>query len=531
MPEEAKTPPAPFLGRRRIYTSADHIGLDNIREVFPKALATHAHNAGQISYLWRYYKGYQPVLDREKQGRTDICNNVVENHAQECVQFKVGYQFAEPIQYVPRSAEDDVPDGHERSENGLVNRVRILNDLLHDAGKASSDRDLFEWMCVCGVGYRLVTAVPEAVREDGGAPFAIYTADPRCAFVIRSSEYHRRVMAGVWVGMDEDTGNTYYTVYTDSEVLTCCQPPECDGTWRSEPNPNGVMIFEYELNNDRMGVFEPALPLLDAINTVVSNRVDGVEQNIQAITVFDNVDIDSDTFDAMMAKKAIKTRSVEGCQGRVYNLEYENDQTQTQVTKQDLYDAFANITGMPNMTNKTGSSSDTGTAVLLRDGWTLAESHAKSYELKWKTAERPVLALILSICRTQGDGSPDLRVRDVDMNFNRRNYENTLVKAQTLTTMLAESRIDPELAFEVCGLFTDPTSAYLQSLAHYEEEQQKAQERAEQIAGIQAQQQQQNAAEPPSDGSQDGQNAHNDAVAKVSAANRIAEGTGVHPRG
>ena len=524
MPEQENTAQAPFLGRKRIYTSEKQIDLGNVESVLTKALATHAHNSRQANYLWNYYKGRQPVLDRVKETRPEICNKVVENHAQECVRFKVGYQFAEPIQYVPRSAEDDDPDGHEEAENRLVNQVRLLNDLLHESNKASLDRDLFEWMCVCGVGYRMVRAVPEEERPDGGAPFAIYTADPRCCFVIRSSEYHHRVMAGVWIGYEEETGETFYTVYTDSEVLYTRRPSDGPSKWESEPNPNGVVIFEYELNSDRMGVFEPALPLLDAINTIVSNRIDGVEQNIQALTVFDNVDIDEEKYDLMKEKGAIKTRSYEGCQGRVYNLEYSNDQTQTQVTKQDLYDAFANIVGIPNMTNKTGSTSDTGTAVLLRDGWTLAESHAKSYELKWKTAERPMLSLILDICRTQSDERIDLRPRDVDMNFNRRNYENTLVKAQTLTTMLSESRIDPELAFEVCGLFTDPTSAYLQSKAHYEEESERAAQAAPPIAGpLDAQVDGQSA-------QGDGQNAHNDAVGKVSAANRIAQQTGVHPR-
>lgn len=499
---------APLVGRRRIYTCETHIGADNIESVMSKALCKHLENRNQECFLLRYYRGIQPILGREKKSRSDVCNNVVENHAQECVQFKVGYQLAEPLQYVPRSGEDDVPDGHIESENKLVNQVRLLNDMFHACGKASLDRDLFEWMCVCGVGYRIVRAVPESERTSGEPPFMIYTADPRSTFVIRSAEYHHRVMAGVWIGEDEDTGTRYYTVYTDTEVLTCEVPSKgVPSAWSSFPNPNGVIIFEYELNSSRMGVFEPAIPLLDAINTVVSNRIDGVEQNIDAITVFDNVNIDADTYDAMLEKKAIKTRSVDGCNGKVYNLTYENDQTQTQVTKQDLYDSFANIVGMPNMTNKTGSSSDTGTAVLLRDGWTLAESHAKSYELKWKDAERRMLSFVLDICRVQKAGL-DISVSDVDMNFNRRNYENTLVKAQTLTTMLSEDRIDPELAFEVCGLFTDPTSAYLQSAAHYE-----------QVSEKQAQQTQQEL------------NDHNSAVQKVSQANKVAEETGVHPAG
>jgi len=44
-----------------------------------------------------------------------------------------------------------------------------------------------------------------------------------------------------------------------------------------------IPIVEYRLNAARMGVFEPALPLLDAINTIESNRLAGIEQNVQAL--------------------------------------------------------------------------------------------------------------------------------------------------------------------------------------------------------------------------------------------------------
>ena len=45
-------------------------------------------------------------------------------------------------------------------------------------------------------------------------------------------------------------------------------------------------IFEYEANTARMGAFEPVLTMLDAINTVQSNRIDGVEQGpVQSLMV------------------------------------------------------------------------------------------------------------------------------------------------------------------------------------------------------------------------------------------------------
>ena len=55
-----------------------------------------------------------------------------------------------------------------------------------------------------------------------------------------------------------------------------------------------IPIIEYPLNNARIGAFEIVLTLLDAINLVQSNRIDGVEQFVQSLLLFHNVDIDTE---------------------------------------------------------------------------------------------------------------------------------------------------------------------------------------------------------------------------------------------
>ena len=66
-----------------------------------------------------------------------------------------------------------------------------------------------------------------------------------------------------------------------------------------------------------------------------------------------------------------------------------------------------------------------------------------------------------------------LTLKAIDIKFTRRNYENVQVKSQVLTTMLANQKIHPQLAFEYCGLFSDPQSAYLMSEEYYNEQMEK----------------------------------------------------------
>jgi hypothetical protein len=134
------------------------------------------------------------------------------------------------------------------------------------------------------------------------------------------------------------------------------------------------------------------------------------------------------------------------------------------------------ITGLPNR-NGGSSTSDTGSAVIMRDGWESAEAQMKSIENEFKRSEKEFLRLVLRILKDMA--GIDLNVRDIDIKFSRRNYDNLQTKSQVLTTMLNNPKIHPELAFLHSGMFLDPEGAYLQSKKWWEENQKKAKEAAE----------------------------------------------------
>ena len=88
-------------GRTVIYTDIREITRANIVEVLNRAKNEHEKNAKDIDYLYEYYKGKQPVLEREKEYRTDINNKIVENRANEIVSFKVGLAICDALKLDP----------------------------------------------------------------------------------------------------------------------------------------------------------------------------------------------------------------------------------------------------------------------------------------------------------------------------------------------------------------------------------------------------------------------------------------------
>ena len=438
-------------GRRMIKTSAKEITDDNIMEVLWKALGTHELNRGEIDYLYKYYKGDQPIRHREKEVRSEICNRIVENRANEIVSFKVGYLCGEPIQYVSRNGDDET-----------VAEVNLLNEYMFAEDKAAQDQSIVEWQMICGTAYRLV--LPDPVGEEDEAPFELYTLDPRDTFIVYSNEIGNKPLMAVKYAMDDDT-IMHYSVYTKDKYYYIGN----DLLVESRPHALGMIpIIEYPANNARLGSFEIVMPLLDAINNVESNRMDGIEQFVQAYWKFIGCDFDMDKFNEFKEAGAIMIPpSSSGGNVDVDLIVKELNQTQSQTYKDDLYSAVQTICGLPNR-NGGSSTSDTGAAVLLRDGWSDAEARAKDSENVFKRSEKQMLKLVLKICRDLGESS--LKLRDIDMKFTRRNYENIQSKSQVLISMLQEPKIHPQLAFQHSGMFSDAESAYAMSMKYYEEQ-------------------------------------------------------------
>lgn len=435
-----------LFGRAMILHDDVEITDENVVDVLEKVIPLHEKNRREIQYLYDYFKGKQPVLSRTKDVRPEICNKIVENRANEIVSFKVGYLCGEPIQYIGRNASEEVSKG-----------ISLLNEMMFSESKAAQDKRIVEWQSICGTAYRLT--LPDTRGEEDYAPFEMYTLDPRDTFVVYSNGIGNKPLLGVKCSTTEEN-DCIYSVYSSNRFWKIKNKDIVD----SEPNPLGINpIIEYPANTARLGAFEIVLPLLDAINDVASNRMDGIEQFIQAFIKFVNCDITEDDFKALKDLGAIKVKSSDGQQADVDIVTNELNQMQTQTLVDYLYQTVLTICGMPSMSNGSTSDSSNNGAVILKNGWQGAETRAKDSELMFKESEQNTLRLILRIIRDK-QGLPSelykLKLKDIALQFTRRNYENIQSKAQVLTQMLGQNKIHPRLAFEHCGLFSDPEEAY-----------------------------------------------------------------------
>lgn len=439
-----------MFGRKVIYSSETEITRDNLIDVLTDVFPIHQQNSRDIDYLYNYYRGDQPILNRIKAVRPEINNKVVENHALEIVNFKKGYVFGEPVQYVRRGEKEDVSE-----------RIAQLNEFMLSADKAANDNELAEWFYIGGTAYRMV--LPNGDIED--SPFEIDVLDPRYTFVVYNNGFGKKPLMGVKYVQIKD-GDLLFSVYTPYEYFEVKKDMRAWSVEKQTSHALGdIPIIEYPANTSRLGSFEVVLGLLNALNDVASNRLDGIEQFIQAFMKFVNCDIDENDFTALKELGAIKIKGEPNNPADVDIVSDELDQSQTQVTKDDIYQMVLIICGMPDRNGANRTTGDTGQAVILRDGWSAAESRARDSELIFKSSEKRFLRMVLRIVKDMVN--LDLKLSDIDIKFTRNRTDNLLVKTQGLQNQL-EAGIHPQIAIGNVGLYSDPEQVYLDSLPYLE---------------------------------------------------------------
>lgn len=220
-----------------------------------------------------------------------------------------------------------------------------------------------------------------------------------------------------------------------------------------------IPIVEYQYENSRMSAFEAVMPLLDGINNIESNRMDGIEQFIQSLMIFYNCQLGEDengnqiTPQYIRQAGAIFLRSNGQDKADLKILSEQLDQSQTQVLIDYMYQQAMAIAGVPTANNTASSTSDNVGAVYLRSGWATADTLARNTEDLFKVSNRRFDRLFIKILRMQG--IVDISLSEFDLQFTRNEMDNLLVKTQGALN-LKQLGLSPEIALGRSGVSNDP---------------------------------------------------------------------------
>lgn len=461
-----------LFGRKQIFCDKTNIDKTNILEVLSDAYFIHEQNRAEMLYLFEYVKGRQPILDREKQIRPEINEKIVDNMASEILEFKLGYEFGSPISYVQRARKDI------KSRNALFSffkklftsdeskkedlRVSAINEMMVEECKAAKDLMLAKDVKTCGVGYRLI--LPKKIKT-GVSVFDLLVLNPMNTFVVYSNDAYREPILGVSYFPHRD-GSVTFGCYTKTSYFKIEMgiTKGFEDWFEEKPNTVGMVpIIEYINDYDRMGCFERVIPLMDALNTIDSDRVNDIAQHVQNILWGDNVALDTEQYKKLRDDGMILTKSEQGRTATLKYLECVLNQSENQTLVDYVERKIEKIAHIPNRSELSGGS--TGSATNMSTGWMDAETDAKEKEQIWSASERRETAVILKIIKDSNEVDADiaeLNLSDIEIKFSRSRTYDLATKCNSLSALIGIG-IDPLRAIEVVGLFTDPQQVALDS--------------------------------------------------------------------
>ena len=468
-------------GRKMLFTDVDEITPQNILPVLDKAFSQHEWNVMEEIYLFDYVAGDQPILNREKKIREDINERVAINVARRIKNFKVGYEFSNPITYVQAGEIQALKGKLERilfkifkKDESIKDDYRItaLNEMLREQSKSSKDVLLADSFKTCGLGYRLI--MPND-NEDELSLFKITTLNPMCAFVVYKNDAFREPMLGVSFAIT-DNGSYKIGAWSKKNYFEITRPiglrASCNEGFTVKPWVYGeIPVIEYanerNILGDSFGCFEAVIPILDELNTVNSDRANDIAQFVQSLLWFHNCELDKDQKKQIVdGNGMIVTKSAgDGRDAKITYLTQTLNQSEIQSYVDYLKGETQEISGVPMFGISTGGS--TGTATSMSNGYSEADSRAQTSEQEFEQSERRAIKMMLAIARHDKNKDDadigSLRVSDVEIKFSRNKTYNLTDKVNAWATML-KNGADPLRATEIASFTTDPQQFTVDSM-------------------------------------------------------------------
>ena len=413
----------------------------------------------RFKQLRDYYIGDQPILYRSMESDAAKNNKLVNNFCSYIADICADYLLGNPVDY-------QTPEGLD---------IDKIMELYTDQGMSDVDSDIALDAGIYGVAYDLTftdeKSTPQTVQIDTRNTLMAYD----------DSVLHRELFAITCA--DETTGKGdkkkttgQITIYTRSEIITGRLD---DDKWVEDKRTRHffgeVPVTVYRNNKNAIGTFEPVISLVDAYNTIQSDRVNESEQLADAILMLKNFTLDDNNQELLREKRLLTSVPADGDAKYITKPQNESD---SDILKKSIADDIHKFSKTPNLSDQNFVGNSSGVALSYK---------LLAFEEATKTRERHMEKGLKKRLRLYWNFQNKLALQDnsekrteigkVDVIFNRalpkNDYETSqminnlkgIVKSEILVKQLsfvdnADRALTPEAAAESEALPETPPETF-----------------------------------------------------------------------
>lgn len=326
------------------------------KQIIRQLISKHISIVEHLKKNMRYYQGEHKILNEDRE------NKLICNHAKDISDTASSYFIGNPVSY---KAETDISD---------------LTNALETAGADETDGDNGLELSIYGLAYEYVYA-----KEDENY-LTTKNLSAENTFMVKDDSIEENELFAVYYYIKKDDSGVAPDRYI-ATVLTRNYKYELNIENNADYQPTiepavphylgEIPVIEYLNNKLAIGDFELQIPLIDAYNALMSDRVTDKEQFIDAILAIygtmlsdDEIEENGEKKDGLEeAMKNIKRRKVMEMPGEGAKAEYITrtfDESGVEILKKAIEQDIHKFSHIPCMTDESFGGNVSGVAMEFK---------------------------------------------------------------------------------------------------------------------------------------------------------------------
>ena len=392
---------------------------------------------------------------------TEINNIVIIPDLKAKVDWKTGYVFGNPIKYAQNKTSD-------------TDDINYLNKYVRSACQRAVDKEVGTWAYATGVGYYFIEPRSDDFNIEVDAPYVLYAVDAdTCTKVYSSFIGNQALFDLIFTKYEElKTDGTRETVkviniYLKGALYSYEWRIGSPDWKRVKEETRGLKkplpLVEKRFNPDGIGIVAMGESMQYAIDHLVSNGLDNIEDIVNQIIVYKNCNLgDTDAAKADSHRSGMRN----GClvlnsASKEFPADVDTLKTELSLKEvRELYsiinEKFHSALGIPMAMSSTNSGGTTKSGSEVANGYDNAYNRALDDINTFIKADTELLQKIMWICQNTPDNKIDnLSPSDIEIKYSLNLTDNILTKTQSYVN-LVQTGVPPTIALRLCKLSNDP---------------------------------------------------------------------------
>lgn len=392
---------------------------------------------------------------------TDINNIVLIPDLKAKVDWKTGYVFGNPIKYAQNKTSD-------------TDDINYLNKYVRSACQRAVDKDVGTWAYATGVGYYFIEPRSDDFNIEVDAPYVLYAVDAdTCTKVYSSFIGNQALFDLIFTKYEEvKADGTRETVkvidiYLKGALYSYEWRIGYPDWKRVRTETRGVNkplpLVEKRFNPDGIGIVAMGESMQYAIDHLVSNGLDNIEDIVNQIIVYKNCNLGDKPEDQAESHREGMRNGCLVLNSASKEFPADVDTLKTELSLKEVRELYSIINekfhsalGIPIAMSSTNSGGTTKSGSEVANGYDNAYNRALDDINTFIKADTELLQKIMWICQNTPDNKIDnLSPSDIEIKYSLNLTDNILTKTQSYVN-LVQTGVPPTIALRLCKLSNDP---------------------------------------------------------------------------